>query len=125
MNPQELEMYLQSMGGMGNMDGMGAMMRRPMMRRPMPPNMQNMLRSGSLLGNSQLPAQLNNIPIEQVLAQVVGASGGGGNGGGGGGGGFGGMPMPPPRQVPPVPMMPRPAMPPPQVRYNPPPQRRV
>lgn len=113
MNPQDLEMYLQNMG-----------MNR--MRRPVPPGMRNMMSrpmpNGSLLGNSQLPPQLNNMPIEQILAQVIN-SGGGGNGGGGGGGGNGGggglppglppMPMrPPPQMMRPPPMTPQPVRPP-------------
>ena len=92
MNPQDLEMYLQNMG-------MGGMR---MGRGRMPPGMQNMMRrpmpNGSLLGNSQLPPQLNNMPIEQILAQAIGGGGGGGGGNGGG--------MPP--GMPPMPMRPPP-----------------
>lgn len=104
MNPQDLEMYLQNMGLGGGR-----------MRRPMPPGIQNMMRrpmqNGSLLGNSQLPPQLNNMPIEQILAQVINNGGGGGGNGGGGG-----LPptMPPglpprmPPGLPPMPMRPPP-----------------
>ena len=107
MNPQDLEMYLQNMGigGMGRMGGM---------RRPMPPGIQNMMSrpmpNGSLLGNSQLPAQLNNIPIEQILAQALAGNGGGGNGGGGGL--PPGMPNLPPMPMRPPPMRPQPVRPP-------------
>ena len=98
MNPQDLEMYLQNMG-MGGV-GMGRM------RRPMPPGIQNMISrpmpNGSLLGNSQLPPQLNNMPIEQILAQAIGG------GGGGGGGNGGGLPPDLPPGMPPMPMRPPP-----------------